>query len=306
MELEQLRADENDRPHYHYNTGRRSYAALVTILLLALLASAGYSWYYFTSGLPMLPDGPALPPAEQPAEPAAAAAPAAPPPAEPRTLQAQPEAAASLPTLDNSDALLRRSIAGLMGDDAFAKIVIPEALVRRIVATVDNLPRETAPRRVWPLNSVPGAFAVSGSGGGELTIDPQNAVRYAPYVRVMDAIDTRALVKAYVATYPLFQKAYEQLGFPGLNFNHRLLEAIDDMLATPELDGPVALLQPRVVYQFLDPDLETRSAGQKILLRMGRENAVVVKAKLRELRRELLAAAERSRQSATPPTARNP
>ena len=306
MELEQLRADENDRPHYYYtyNKGRRSYAVLVTVLLVAMLASAGYAWYYFTSGLPMLPDGPQLPAAERPPEPAAAA-PAAPAPAEPRTIAVAPEAAASLPTLENSDALLRRSIAGLMGGEAFAKIVVPQALVRRIVATVDNLPRETAPRRVWPLNPVPGAFATS-AGAGELTVDPQNAVRYAPYVRVMDAIDTQAMVKAYVATYPLFQKAYEQLGFPGLNFNHRLLEAIDDMLAAPELDGPVALLQPRVVYQFLDPDLETRSAGQKILMRMGKDNALVVKAKLRELRRELLAAAERSRQPAAPPTARTP
>jgi hypothetical protein len=270
-----------------------------------LLASAGYSWYYFTSGLPMLPDGPALPPAEQPVEPAAAAAPVAPPPAEPRTLQAQPEAAASLPTLDNSDALLRRSIAGLMGNEAFAKIVIPEALVRRIVATVDNLPRETAPRRAWPLNPVQGAFAVSGSGP-DLIVDPQNATRYAPYVRVMNSIDTRALVNTYVATYPLFQKAYEQLGYPGQNFNDRLLEAIDDLLAAPELDRPAGLVRPKVQYQYLDPDLETRSAGQKILLRMGKDNALVVKAKLRELRRELLAAAERSRQSGTPPTARNP
>jgi len=56
------------------------------------------------------------------------------------------------------------------------------------------------------------------------------------------------------------------------------MEAIDDLLATPELDAPVKLLRPRVLYEFADPDLETRSAGQKILLRMGPENAARVKA----------------------------
>jgi len=295
MQTEEWRADADDRPHY-YRPGRRSYAMVMAVIVIALLASAGYSWYYFSARLPMLPDGPAMPSADRPAD-TPAQAPAA-PPAEPRAMAVDPQAAAALPTLENSDALLRRSIAGLIGGDAFAKMVIPESLVRRIVATVDNLPRETAPRRVWPLNPVQGAFAVSG-GGESLTIDPQNATRYAPYVRVMDSIDTRALVKAYVAAYPLFHKAYEQLGFPGQNFNDRLLEAIDDLLAAPELDGPIGVLQPRVVYQFLDPNLETRSAGQKIMIRMGKDNALVVKAKLRELRRELLAAAERSRQPGT-------
>jgi len=289
MEIDQLRADADDRPHYYQRPGRRSYMMLVTVIAIAMLVSAGYSYYYFSTGYPRIAYEPAPPAADRPVE-----TPAAPAPAEPRTIAVDPQAAAALPTLENSDALLRRSIAGLVGDEAFAKMVIPASLVRRIVATVDNLPRETAPRRVWPLNPVQGAFAVSGSAEARM-IDPQNATRYAPYVRVMDSIDTRAMVNAYVAAYPLFQQAYEQLGFPGANFNDRLLQAIDDLLAAPELDGPVALLRPRVQYEYADPDLETRSAGQKILMRMGRDNALVVKAKLRELRRELLAAAERSR-----------
>ena len=82
-------------------------------------------------------------------------------------------------------------------------------------------------------------------------------------------------------------------GFPGKYFNDRLMEAIDDLLATPELDAPAKLLRPRVLYEFADPDLETRSAGQKILLRMGPENAARLKAKLWEIRRELLAASGR-------------
>jgi len=71
------------------------------------------------------------------------------------------------------------------------------------------------------------------------------------------------------------------------------VEAIDDLLATPEIDAPLKVLRPRVLYEFADPDLETRSAGQKILLRMGPENAARVKAKLWQLRREILAASGR-------------
>ena len=128
-----------------------------------------------------------------------------------------------------------------------------------------------------PLNAVAGGF----------TPDSTNYARYAPYVRVFEAIEPQALVQAYVRTYPLFQRAYEELGFPGKYFNDRLMEAIDDLLATPELATAPELMRPRVLYEFADPDLETRSAGQKMLLRMGQENAVRVKAKLREIRREL-------------------
>ena len=41
------------------------------------------------------------------------------------------------------------------------------------------------------------------------------------------------------------------------------------------------------MYQFADPELEARSAGQKIMIRMGSENAARIKAKLQEVRREL-------------------
>jgi hypothetical protein len=179
-----------------------------------------------------------------------------------------------------------------MGRERFTEFVIPIALVRRIVATVDNLPRETAPRRMVPLVPVPGAFAVA-ANGEHFTIAPANFARYTPYVRVLEAIDTRSLVRDYARAYPLFQRAYEELGYPGQQFNDRLLAALDDLIAAPVPAAAPELLQPRVQYEFADPDLETRSAGQKIMLRMGAENAARVKAKLAEIRREIVAASTR-------------
>jgi hypothetical protein len=38
------------------------------------------------------------------------------------------------------------------------------------------------------------------------------------------------------------------------------------------------------MYVYADPALEARPAGQKLLIRMGPENAQAVKAKLKELR----------------------
>ena len=120
-------------------------------------------------------------------------------------------------------------------------------------------------------------------------LDPANFERYEPLVQLVRSSDTQQLVATYVRYYPLFQDAYENLGHPPEYFNDRLIEVIDHLLATPELQGPIALAQPGVLYQFADPKLESKSAGQKLLIRMGSENAAVIKDKLRELRSALSA-----------------
>jgi len=277
----------DDRPRLRPAESSYAWPAVLAVALIAALAAV-YYWY--------LREPPAPPAPAETASAQTAAEPASQSSAQPairhRLAAPEPEAAKPLPTLDNSDTMMRHSLVDLMGGKAFAALVVPRELVRRIVATIDNLPRAAAPQRIIPLKPAPGAFVAAGSGE-ETTIDAANFARYAPYVRVLESVDSRALVRGYVRAYPLFQRAYEELGYPGSHFNDRLVDALDDLLAAPEIDTPVKLMRPRILYEFADPDLETRSAGQKIMIRMGRENASRVKAKLREIRRELIAASER-------------
>ena len=121
-----------------------------------------------------------------------------------------------------------------------------------------------------------------------LAIAPENAARYTPFVRVIEHVDAKKAAALYTRFYPLFQQAYEELGYPGRYFNDRLIETIDNLLAAPEPDGPIALTVPHVLYEYRDPDLESRSAGQKALMRVGRDNERRLKAKLRELRQEIV------------------
>jgi DUF3014 family protein len=241
--------------------------------LIALVAVGAA--YYFTREQPQEPP-PLAAPAPAPRTEAPPQAKAEPPPQAPSMEPPKP-----LPTLENSDAMMRDTVAGLVGRKAFEAMVYPSQIVRRIVATVDNLPRETASRRVMPVERVPGDFKVQ-----DMRIGTANAARYAPYVRVFESLDSHALVQRYVESYPLFQRAYAELGFPNKQFHHRLIEAIDNLLAAPDVLKP-ELEQPKVLYLYADPALEARSAGQKIMMRMGPENAAKVKAKLREIRREL-------------------
>ena len=284
----------DDRPHLR--PAESSSTWLVPALAIALIAglAAGAYWWQVRGHEAWLAF---TGPTPQVAEPAAAVAPApaAAPAPQPEVRHPLPEpqaAAKPLPALEESDSQAGRSLADLVGRKAFAELVLPVHLIRRIVATVDNLPRPTAPQRIMPINAVPGAFATAGHGE-QTVLDDANFARYLPYVRVLESMDARALVSSYVRAYPLFQRAYRELGYPAGNFNDRLVQSIDDMLAAPEVQAPIALERPKVLYQFADPDLEERSAGQKILVRMGAGNAARVKAKLREIRRELIAAGER-------------
>ncbi len=86
---------------------------------------------------------------------------------------------------------------------------------------------------------------------------------------------------------PLFQQAYVELGYPDGDFNLRLLEIVDLLLAAPEVPQPVRLLKPEAYYLFADPELEALPAGAKLMIRMGNDNAGQVKAKLRELKAAL-------------------
>src|SRR5260370_335856 len=146
-----------------------------------------------------------------------------------------------------------------------------------------------APRKPGVRGGVPAAIVavlVAGSEGS-VAIGADNAARYTPYVVAMEAIDSAKLVAIYVRLYPLFQQAYAELGYPSRYFNDRLFEVIDHLLATPDVRGPVALVQPKVLYEYADPSLQDLSAGQKMLVRMGPENEAKVKAKLRELKKAL-------------------
>jgi DUF3014 family protein len=266
---------EEDRPYVRPEPP--SFPWIEAIVAILLTAGAIYLFYHFQAAREPSPvRAVKKPPATVPQAEA--------PPAVRNPLPG-PYGEANLPTLANSDSMMREALAALIGRKAFDDFVVPDRLIPRIVATIDNLPHRTAPRRLMPLNPVSGPLLTDGAT--EITLDSQNYRRYAPHLRVMDAVPASALVKIYIDTYPLFQRAYEELGYKEMYFNDRLIVAIDDLLDAPEIRDPVKLVRPKVFYEFADRDLETRSAGQKILIRMGPENAQRVKAKLREIREAL-------------------
>jgi len=218
----------------------------------------------------------------------------APPSAEPAIAHPVPPAADAasqgpLPTLGDSDPVLRDALGAVAGHDAVAQFLVPESIIRHLVVSIDNLPRQKVPVAKRPTVAVAGTFMAVGD---ELhaTLDPKNFARYEPMVGVVRKLDMQRVAQVYLRFYPLFQQVYQDLGYPNGYFNDRLVEVIDSLLSTPQSSGPTELTRPNVMYTYADPALEARPAGQRLLLRMGPDNAAVIKAKLTELRAIITAA----------------
>jgi hypothetical protein len=241
-----------------------------------LVVGIGIAYYFY---------GRSAPPPSQPT-------PVPPPPAassEPPIEHPVPSLAATpLPALNDSDSAVKEGLSSLIGAHAM-QYVIPQDIVRRIVVTIDNLPRQKAPAAKRPTVAVPGQFLVKGDDL-HATLDPKNFERYDPMVNVVRQLDMQRVSNTYFHFYPLFQSAYQSLGYPNGYFNDRLVQVIDSLLATPTTNGLIELSRPNVFYTFADPNLEALPAGQKLLLRMGPDNAAVVKTKLKELRALITAA----------------
>jgi hypothetical protein len=249
------------------------------ILVVLLGAGGGYYYYYRTHAAA------AAPAAEQVHLPPAA-------PAEPGIEHPVPapaastEAAPPLPALNDSDQSLHDALVMVQGAAPVEKLLVPQSLVRHIVATIDNLPRKKVALELRPIKSTSGQIVTAGDTD-KVTLSPQNEARYAPFVELVKSTDPKQLVALYFHFYPLFQQSYEDLGYPGQYFNDRVIQVIDNLLATPDVKEPIELTQPNVLFLYVDPKLEALSAGQKTLLRMGPDNERVLKDKLRQLREAL-------------------
>ncbi len=268
------------------------------LVLALLLGIAVVIWYFMRQqqSVPVVPapvaaSAPAAvaQPASAPAVVAAPAQPAIQHPIEPAAGKLS-----ALPALDASDPVVKKALADWLGEKAVSSLLRSDDFVRRVVVTVDNLGRDHAAPRLWPLNPATGRFVVGRQGGTE-TVAPENAARYQAVVSLATSMDPARAAALYREHYPLFQSAYRELGYPGRYFNDRLVEVIDSMLATPEpaqplavkqvqIKGELAAMQTLPFYDFADPALESRPAGQKMLLRVGNEHGRKLKAQLRAFR----------------------
>ena len=244
--MSDLRVDPQDRHDHPPPAGANGGAGTLVVVVAAVVAALGAVYWFYGREMPI-----AEPAAETPGtvvpETVEDAGPAFPVPSE-LPERDPPDELMPLPALDDSDRYFELSLADILGS-GIGELLVDSALIEKFVATIDNLPRSTVAERIRPVGRLGRPFTADGQdGSGEFMLNPANYDRYDLLVNMLARADQAALVDTYQRFYPLFQEAFEKLGYPDAYFNDRVVEVIDHLLETPEVDQPVMLVQPNVLY----------------------------------------------------------
>lgn len=202
----------------------------------------------------------------------------------PEPMEIEPE------PLDTSDVAVRSALMDISGSEQEEanRILVSDSLLQRFVVTTTNLAdHEMAPNHQL-LAPPQQSFRVY-SQAGKQWIDAASYKRYTPYVNLLEGFDTDALLALYQTYKQDIQAKYDEIGDPGRDFDRVFVQAIDHLLDTPEVPVPVEVYTDSVMYKYADERLQNLDEPQKQLLRTGPDNMRRIKAKLRELKVQLLA-----------------
>jgi len=245
---------------------------LIAAAVLALVAGLTLFWLFSSRGPVTVPEVAEERPA-QIAQPNAAEEEPEPEPEEPEIV---------LPALSESDAFVREALGKLSRHPGLASFLLTEGLARKIVAAVVNIAEGENPARHFPYLAPEEKFDVV-RRAPEVFLDPRSYHRYDVLAEAFASMDTEGLSALYRNAKPLMDEAYAELGYQDEDFDDALQKAITILLATPVVDGRIALHADSVNYTFVESRLEALSPAQKQLLRTGPENTKKVQGKLRAM-----------------------
>jgi hypothetical protein len=191
-----------------------------------------------------------------------------------------------LPSLDESDGLVRQMLREISTNSELGRWLAQNNLVRTITVVTVNIATGESPRPHLRFLAPQTRFAPTRKGGS-LVPDPASFAGYAPVADAVASIDSGAAAATYRTLEPLFDVAFQEFGMPDVRFRTILLRAIDNLLAVPDLGADVELVPHATVFRYRDPRYEELSPAQKQFLRMGPPNVRLVKAWLREFRAAL-------------------
>jgi hypothetical protein len=264
-------------------------AAIVVVVIIAL-------WLMFSKEnkpqqpLNLLPPevaAPAQVEAEPLVEPEPEAAPELVAPALEKATPAPVEVVAEppIPALDHSDVEVKQRLLALEWRPGLAGLFMTEDMLRNFSVHVDNIAQGQLAKGHRLLQPLEQKFALA--DGETMQLDDNSFKRYTPYIQLLESVPPQQMIKLFNRYEPLLQQAYAEQGYPDQLFKNKLIAAIDMLLATPEVNYPLALVRPAVIYEFADPAIEQLPAAQKQMIRLGPDNQRRVKALLQQYRQLL-------------------
>jgi hypothetical protein len=233
------------------------------ILALAAIAAIGLlAVLYLTFRTPVPPESEAVPP-----------------PATVATPTPVPAATATpvvLPSLDESDGLVRQMVRDMSTHPELGRWLAQNNLIRTITVVTVNIATGESPRPHLRFLAPKTRF-VPTREGRSLIPDPVSFVGYDPMADAVASLDAGTSAEAYLTLEPLFEVAFQDFGMPDARFRDMLLRAIDNLRAVPDLGPDVELVPHATTFRYRDPRYEELSPAQKQFLRMGPRNVKLIK-----------------------------
>lgn len=189
-----------------------------------------------------------------------------------------------LPPLNASDSFVRERLPDTLPEAWRNR----EDLLRRAAVVLENATRGEIPKRQLAFLAPDGSYPVrvveeEGRERPRFYVDPAGHARYDRYLDMLEALPPDDLAVLLKDTTPLLREALAELGSVA-PIEGSILDAIDQMLSVPVIRDEVELVQPKVLFEYADPELEGLSDLQKQVLRMGPDNVVRLQNYLRALR----------------------
>lgn len=234
------------------------------------------------------------PPEEESTAPPVIAAPPAPPPApvisefeEPAVEPTPPPPAPveePLPRLEESDDAVRDAVGDIPLGTAGQQYLVPGNIIERSASLIYLMAQGDVPYKLLPVSRPKAAFPIS-DDGTQVVTNPAGFERYDALTQWLQSLDLKSLLSSLEWFIPLFREAWSYYGEDPAAFDMAVVMTLDLVIATPEIDlSEARLIRKEAVWIFEDPAIEGLAPIQKQVLRMGPENAEIVKAKATEAR----------------------
>lgn len=175
-----------------------------------------------------------------------------------------------LPTLSDSDGMLRELAATLSRHPQLARLVAGRALVRSATLAVIQIGDGKTP--AVPLAPLRPSIRLNISGQTSGRVEAPNFSRWEAATQALNSIPARDAARVYVNVKPLFDEAYREMGYPGGDFDTAIVKAIRVLNATPPSPPELTLVRRDGYFEFTDSTLQSLQPVQKQLLLLGPEN----------------------------------
>ena len=190
-------------------------------------------------------------------------------------------------SLGESDGVLAETMASINAGQLGDQFIIRPNGLERGVAIVDNLRQGAVPYKLLPVGRPSKAFSFTDNGLA-VTMDPAGFERYNGLADTVTGIDVPATLALYDLLSVAIEEAWGALGYTDMSFEDAVLSTLGAIMLTPATNVEARLIRDESNWIYEDEALESLSALQKQIMRMGPENADKIQAKARELRGALM------------------